>query len=116
MRFLPGAQDVPKKLIAAQERGQTIFICGAGVSRTVGLPLFRGLVEGIYSELREDWQLYPAEREGMLAGGQLEGQYDRVLRCLERRLTGSDAPRSHGMRERIRAAVRHVLAPPVGAN
>src|SRR6266436_2775763 len=109
MRFLPGGPDVPAELIEAQEKGQTIFVCGAGVSRRAGLPLFRGLVEGVYGHLGEDWTLHAAEREGMKAGGALEGQYDRVLRCLERRLAASDAPRNRGMRERIRSAVRHVL-------
>jgi NAD-dependent SIR2 family protein deacetylase len=112
MRFLPTGPDIPLELISAQEKGQTIFVCGAGVSRGAGLPLFRGLVEGVYQHLGEDWNLHPAEREGMRASGALEGQYDRVLRCLERRLVALDAPRNRGMRERIRAAVRHVLAPP----
>ncbi len=116
MRFLPGGPDIPPELVAAQEKGQTIFVCGAGVSRSVGLPLFRGLVEGVYEYLGEDWRLYPAECEGMRPGGQLEGQYDRVLRCLERRLAASNLPRNRGMRERIRAAVRHVLAAPVNAD
>lgn len=116
MRFLPAGPDVPLELVSAQERGQTIFICGAGVSRGAGLPLFRGLVERVYETLGEDWNLHPAEREGMRSGGELAGQYDRVLRCLERRLAASDAPRNRGMRERIRAAVRSVLAPPEGAD
>jgi hypothetical protein len=111
MRFLPNGPDIPDELVAAQEKGQTIFVCGAGVSRTVGLPLFRGLVEGVYKELGEDWNLHTAEREGMREGGRLEGQYDRVLRCLERRLASSDTPRNRGMRDRIRAALREVLAP-----
>ena len=115
MRFLPAGPDIPQELVAAQEKGQTIFVCGAGVSRTAGLPLFRGLVEGVYAYLGEDWQLYPAEREGMRPGGELAGQYDRVLRCLERRLTGN-TPRNRGMRERVRAAIRHVLAAPVEAD
>jgi hypothetical protein len=116
MRFLPAGPDIPLELVAAQEKGQTIFVCGAGVSRGVGLPLFRGLVEGVYRHLGEDWTLHPAEREGMRAGGRLEGQYDRVLRCLERRLAASDAPRNRGMRERIRAGVRQVLAAPENAD
>jgi NAD-dependent SIR2 family protein deacetylase len=116
MRFLPAGPDIPLELVSAQEKGQTIFVCGAGVSRGSGLPLFRGLVEGVYQHLGEDWNLHPAEREGMRAGGALEGQYDRVLRCLERRLAASDAPRNRGMRERIRAAVRDVLAPPANAD
>lgn len=112
MRLLPTGPDIPLELISAQEKGQTIFVCGAGVSRGAGLPLFRGLVEGVYQHLGEDWNLHPAEREGMRAGGALEGQYDRVLRCLERRLVASGGPRNRGMRERIRAAVRHVLTTP----
>jgi hypothetical protein len=116
MRLLPFGPNIPLDLIAAQEKGQTIFVCGAGVSRGAGLPLFRGLVEGVYQRLGEDWNLHPAEREGMRPGGALEGQYDRVLRCLERRLAASDAPRNRGMRERIRSAVRHVLTPPDNAD
>src|SRR5438128_9547167 len=99
MRFLPAGPDIPLELVAAQEKGQTIFVCGAGVSRSVGLRLFRGLVEGVYEHLGEDWRLHPAEREVMLQGGQLEGQYDRGLRCLERRLAASNTPRNIGMRE-----------------
>ena len=51
MQFLPNGPDIPTGLIAAQEKGETLFICGAGVSCTVGLPLFRGLVKGVYQEL-----------------------------------------------------------------
>ena len=112
MRFRPNGPDIPGELVAVQEKGQTIFVCGAGVSRTVGLPLFRGLVERVYQSLGEDWNLHIAEREGMREHGELGGQYDRVLRSLERRLAASDAPRNRGMRERIRTAVRNVLAPP----
>jgi hypothetical protein len=111
MRFLPTGPDIPPELVSAQEKGQTIFVCGAGVSRGAGLPLFRGLVEGVYQHLGEDWNLHLAEREGMRSDGALEGQYDRVLRCLERRLAASEAPRNRGMRERIRSAVRRVLTP-----
>lgn len=112
MRFVDAGPDIPHELIVAQERGETIFVCGAGVSRTAGLPLFHGLVEGVYRRLGEDWTHHPAEREGMAADGKLYGQYDRVLRCLERRLTASDARHSRSMKERIRVAVREALVPP----
>lgn len=112
MRLLSNGPDIPDELILGQEKGRTIFVCGAGVSQPVGLPLFRGLVEGVYQKLGEDWSLHLAECEGMRDGGALHGQYDRVLRCLERRLAASDTPRDRGMRNRIRAAVREVLAPP----
>jgi hypothetical protein len=111
MRFLPDGPDIPDDLIAAQEDGETIFVCGAGVSKTADLPLFRGLVEGAYRKLGEDWELDPAEREGMKLR-----EYDRVLRCLERRLAASDLPRQQGMRERIRSAVRDTLSPPEDAD
>lgn len=39
-------------------------------------------------------------------------QYDRVLRCLERRLAASNLPRNRNMRERIRGAVSAALMPP----
>jgi hypothetical protein len=116
MRFRPDGPEIPDELVALQERGQTIFICGAGVSRMVGLPSFRGLVERVYAELGEDWERHPAEREVMRDYGRLAHQYDRVLRSLERRVAASDLPRNRGMRERIRAAVRTALAPPIGAN
>jgi hypothetical protein len=116
MRFLPHGPDIPDELITAQEKGQTLFVCGAGVSRTVGLPLFRGLVERVYQKLGEDWNLHPAEREGMQEGGRLYGQYDRVLRCLEKRLGASGSLRNLAMRERIRGVIREVLAAPEDAD
>ena len=63
MHLLPDRPDIPVELVAAQERGQVIFVCGAGVSRTAGLPLFLGLVEKVYERLGEDWSLHSAERE-----------------------------------------------------
>jgi hypothetical protein len=116
MRFLPHGPDIPDELITAQEKGKIIFVCGAGVSCAAGLPLFRGLVERVYEKLGEDWNFHPAEREGMRNDGRLYGQYDRVLRCLERRLGAADLPRNCGMRERIRGAIREVLAAPEDAD
>src|ERR1700722_2697218 len=100
MRLLPDGPDIPAELIAAQEKGDVLFVCGAGVSRTVGLPSFRGLVESIYQQLGEDWNQHPAEREGMRDGGPLHAKYDRVLRSLERRLAASDSPCHRWSRER----------------
>jgi hypothetical protein len=57
MHFLPNGPDIPDDLVALQEKGQTIFVCGAGVSRTIGLPLFHEVVEGVCRELGEDWSL-----------------------------------------------------------
>ncbi|HWY82006.1 MAG TPA: hypothetical protein VNY10_08780 [Roseiarcus sp.] len=71
MRFRPDGPDIPDELVALQEKGDTIFICGAGVSRMVGLPSFRGLVESVYEDLGEDWRQHAAEREVMEHGGRL---------------------------------------------
>jgi hypothetical protein len=78
MRFHPDGSDIPDELVALQEKGDTIFICGAGVSRTAGLPSFRELVESVYKELGEDWRLHPSENEVMKKGGKLANQYDRL--------------------------------------
>src|SRR5690606_18332658 len=74
-------------------------------------PLFRGLVEKVYQQLGEDWTAHIAEHEGMREGGRLFGQYDRVLRCLERRLAPSNSGNGRRMRGRIRIAVRESLQP-----
>lgn len=116
MRFIADGPDIPADLVAEQEKGGVLFVCGAGVSRSVGLPLFRGLVERIYGELHESWESYPAEREVMKADGQIAGQFDRMLRSLERRLGAPDLPRSQGIRESIRSAIRTALALPPDAN
>lgn len=110
LRFLPDGPDIPTDLIEAQEKGEVIFVCGAGVSCLVGLPLFRGLVEQVYKALGESWAAHIAEREGMNFGGAIFGQYDRVLRSLERRLVGNGRNQRNGMRERIRAAVADALS------
>lgn len=78
----------------------------------VRLPLFRELVENVYRRLGESWLHDPAERAGMEQGGELYGQYDRVLRCLERRLSASELPRNRGMKTRIRDAVKIELSAP----
>lgn len=112
MRFLPDGPEIPSDLISAQEKGETIFVCGAGVSMTVGVPGFGGLVQKVYDALGENWALHHAEYEGMRDGGRLAGQFDRVLRALERRLAAKNVARASGMRERVRAAVRLALKPP----
>jgi hypothetical protein len=116
MRFRLDGPNIPDELVALQERGQTIFVCGAGISRPVGLPSFHDLVQKVYDELGEDWSLHIAGREVMRVGGSLAHQYDRALRSLEKRLAASDLPRNRGMRERVRTAVRRALTPPAGAN
>lgn len=106
VRFDPSGPNIPSELIAAQERGEVVFVCGAGVSMTVGLPSFRELVEKIYTDVGDSWTGHVAEVEGMAANA-----YDRVIRCLERRLGGDDGKLVQRVRERIRIAVRKGLVP-----
>ena len=46
-----GLMRVPERLLLAQARGKVLFVCGAGVSKPAGLPLFRGLVKVVYKQL-----------------------------------------------------------------
>ena len=110
MRFHSDGPDIPNELVAVQERGDIVFICGAGVSMTVGLPSFRKLVEDIYSDLGDGWSSHVAEADGMDTKA-----YDRVVRSLERRLGGDDGKSVQRVREQIRAAVNKALAPPATA-
>lgn len=110
MRFDPSGPDLPPELIAAQEHGEVVFVCGAGVSMTVGLPSFQKLVTDIYADLGESWIDHVAEADGMDSSA-----YDRVIRCLERPLGGDDPKLVQRVRERIREAVRKDLTPPVAS-
>lgn len=112
MKLLPDGPDIPLELLTAQEKGEVLFICGAGVSMTVGLPSFRGLVTAVYEALGENWLLHPAEREVMEPNGRLSGQYDRVLRFLERRIAVAGTGRASRLRQRMREAVHAKLQPP----
>lgn len=80
MRFLADGADIPDELIRAVTDGDAVFLCGAGVSKQVGLPLFDDLTNQIYQELGESWDNEPAEREAFK-----RGEYDRALRSLEKR-------------------------------
>jgi len=80
MRFLSDGADIPDELIRAVTDGDAVFLCGAGVSKKAGLPLFDELTEQIYQDLGESWDNEPAERVAFKLG-----EYDRVLRSLEKR-------------------------------
>lgn len=99
MRFLPDGTDIPDELIRAVTAGDVVFLCGAGVSRQVGLPSFKGLTEQVYGKLGENWANEPAEREAFN-----RGEYDRALRSLEKRTTRP------GTQSRVRIAVVELLA------
>jgi SIR2-like protein len=105
MRFIDASADIPSELIREVNEGAIVFLCGAGVSRGVGLPLFQSLTDQVYEKLGESRGNEAAER---VAYDRTE--YDRVLRSLEKRtlLPGTDS--------RVRAAVSEILAPPNSAD
>jgi len=99
MRFLKDGADIPDELIRAVTNGDAVFLCGAGVSHQVGLPLFKRLTERVYQELGETWVNEPAERKAFDSF-----EYDRVLRSLEKR---THRP---GTQPLVRIAVARILA------
>ncbi len=84
LKFDPGGPILPFELITSQEKGEVVFLCGAGVSMgpPVNLPDFVALVRKIYTQLGEDWMLHPPEREGM----ETNLAPDRTLNALFKRL------------------------------
>ncbi len=77
-QLIKGGPDLPPEVLQAQEEGELVLFCGAGVSKPAGLPLFGELVEKIYEELAEA----PTHIEKRLCR---QGLYDRALELLERR-------------------------------
>jgi hypothetical protein len=94
MRFVADGPDLPEALLFAHEEGRLIFFCGAGISRPAGLPLFDGLVERLYTSLRES--RYPTEETAWN-----EKRYDTVVALLEERI---------GSRQRVRKHVHQILS------
>lgn len=101
MRFLEKGADIPDDLIRAVNEGSAVFLCGAGVSLRVGLPSFETLTKNVYTRLGETWSDEPAERIAIESK-----QYDRALRCLEKR---THLPRTAS---RVRGAVSDLLTAP----
>jgi SIR2-like domain len=101
MRFLENGANIPDDLIRAVNEGSATFLCGAGVSHRVDLPLFKELTELVYKELGETQDAEPAERKAFD-----EKQYDRALRSLEKR---TYVPKTNS---RVRTAVINHLAVP----
>lgn len=79
-RLVAGGPEIPATLIQAQERGEMVFFCGAGISIPTGLPDFAGLVNQVYSALHVARE--PAEETAFA-----RGKFDEVLGLLEDRLT-----------------------------
>lgn len=52
MRFMAQGPDIPLELLEARDRGEVIFLCGAGVSMPAGLPSFSALALRVLRQLR----------------------------------------------------------------
>jgi hypothetical protein len=80
MRFSEQGPDIPEELIEGSLRGDIVFICGAGVSKSkANLPLFDELVSNIYTRLDE------ARTEGEEVAFQ-NSRFEETLGALSRRL------------------------------
>ena len=119
-----GSAPIPERLLLAHARGEVLFVVGAGVSKSAGLPNFRGLVLKVYEEL--DQAVHPVisrissandngedpDLSTLLNGQKAEikrfqgGEYDVVLGMLERRLEGRQEAQS-----KVRQKVREILRP-----
>lgn len=105
MQWLPNSTDVPDELIRAARDGDVVFLCGAGVSLGAGLPLFKELTDKVYLELGSQPSDEAAEKSAYD-----KGEYDRVLRSLEKRT------RAPGAESAVRNAVIEALRPEQSAD
>jgi hypothetical protein len=103
VRFLSSGADIPDELIRAVANGRVTFLCGAGVSHRVRLPMFGQLTAGVYGRLRASPDEEPAERKAIE-----NFEYDRALRSLEKRT------RLPKMSSLVREAVADLLKAPRG--
>ena len=118
MRLTDDTADIPDRLIALQERGEVVFLCGAGISQRYGLPSFYKLTADIYAELGESWEGYAAEEDAM--GFDQDGKekgpaaLDRALFALSKRLRGSDTTSRIRAERLLTGAIEKDLQPPSG--
>ena len=131
-----GLAVIPERLLLAHARGEVLFICGAGISRPVGLPDFRELVIDVYRQLDASvhtilsdlptgacnkWDANLAslnDPQKAEVKRFIIGDYDVVLGMLERRLddkTRGDSRVRNVVGERLRsgaskpATIHHAL-------
>ena len=52
MRFLAGGPDIPDQLLEARDEGKVVFLCGAGVSLSAGMPDFPKLASYVVKKLK----------------------------------------------------------------
>jgi hypothetical protein len=120
---------IPERLLLAHARGEVLFLVGAGVSRSSGLPDFRGLVKKIFEQFdlpvhaflekpRNPGDLHSDLLRSTLTDQQraevkrfLAGDFDVVLGMLERRIEGL-TPTSSDIRLAIANALRGARVKP----
>ena len=104
MQFLDDGPNIPESLIREHLAGNVVFVVGAGLSLNAGFPLFKGLVEDVYTGLRLDFPTVRRDDHPGEAEACDQGQWDRVLGMLEARLGDLNPVRPHhqGL---VRAAV-----------
>lgn len=118
MRLSDDTADVPDRLIALQEKGEVVFLCGAGISQRYGLPSFHKLTTNIYADLGESWEGYPAEEDAM--GFDQHGvkrgpaALDRALFALAKRLRGTDTASRIRAEALLTKTIEDNLQSPVG--
>lgn len=118
MRLSDDTADVPDRLIALQEKGEAVFLCGAGISQRYGLPSFYKLTTDIYADLGESWDGYPAEEDamGLDQHGEEKGPaaLDRALFALSKRLRGTDTASRIRAETLLTKSIEDNLQPPAG--
>lgn len=81
MRLIADGPEIPDDLLRAHDQGDTVFLCGAGVSIHAGLPGFGDLVQAVYREHNERWEDHQREDNAMAMR-----DYELVLDHLQARL------------------------------
>ena len=123
----PDLPAIPERLLLAHARGEVLFICGAGISLSAGLPNFRDLVSAVFGTLdsaiheclrnvsRDEHGRLTPDCTGLTPRQTAEVKrfiyedYDVVLGMLERRLDGDR--RTHED-SKVRATVVELLRSP----
>lgn len=118
MHLTDDTAEIPDRLIALQEKGEIVFLCGAGISQRYGLPSFYKLTTDIYTHLGESWYGHPAEEDAMGVNhdGTAKGSpaLDRALFALTKRLRGDDTGSRLRAEALLTEAIEAHLQPPPG--